>query len=234
MKTATLETEKTGLRGTEAQARTRLLLALWDMGGADIKKGELMARVVARPKEKTSSYQPILSQLEKEQAIAISGKRIQVISLSNKGMQLLDQGLKNAEFTFDASIGARTANALLKWIRASNDSAVRIAETNGNGSNGKVKAEISSYDEFKTEALKMFEELNKGCNYSGLVPIWHMRQEMGNCIGRTEFNNWIMNMQADQLFYLQTGEAIGATEEQKRNSIESEIRGLLFYISQPT
>ncbi len=41
-------------------------------------------------------------------------------------------------------------------------------------------------------------------------------------------------MQAEQLFDLQSGEARGATEEQKQDSIYSDIRGLLFYASQPS
>jgi hypothetical protein len=41
----------------------------------------------------------------------------------------------------------------------------------------------------------------------------------------------MMEMQAEQEFYLQTGEAREATEDQKRDSITNEIRGLLFYAS---
>jgi hypothetical protein len=36
------------------------------------------------------------------------------------------------------------------------------------------------------------------------------------------------------LLYLQSGEHRGATDKQKRESIDSEIRGLLFYASQPS
>jgi hypothetical protein len=45
----------------QTQAKTRLLLALWDMGepGSEIKKGDLMRRVV-KTGEKAISYQPIL------------------------------------------------------------------------------------------------------------------------------------------------------------------------------
>ncbi len=44
----------------------------------------------------------------------------------------------------------------------------------------------------------------------------------------------MMEMQAEQLFYLQSGEARGATEDQKRDSITDEVRGLLFFASQPS
>jgi hypothetical protein len=93
---------------------------------------------------------------------------------------------------------------------------------------------IASYKEFKSEVLPLFEKLNKSYNYSGLVPIWHLRQALGTRIGREEFNNWMMEMQAEQLFYLQSGEARGATEDQKRDSITDDVRGLLFFASQPS
>jgi hypothetical protein len=80
----------------------------------------------------------------------------------------------------------------------------------------------------------MFEKLNKTHNYSGLVPIWHLRRELEERVSREEFNNWMMEMQAEQLFYLQSGEARGATEDQKRNSITDEVRGLLFFASKPS
>ncbi|MFM6308725.1 MAG: hypothetical protein ACKPGB_10710, partial [Dolichospermum sp.] len=64
-------------------------------------------------------------------------------------------------------------------------------------------------------------------------PIWQIRKEVGNRLQRDQFNTWIMDMQAEQLLYLQSGEARGATEEQKQDSINSEIRGLLFFASKP-
>jgi hypothetical protein len=93
---------------------------------------------------------------------------------------------------------------------------------------------IASYDEFKPEVLALFEKLDKSYNYSGLVPIWHLRQALETRLAREEFNNWMMEMQAEQLFYLQSGEARGATDNQKRDSITDEVRGLLFFASQPS
>jgi hypothetical protein len=80
----------------------------------------------------------------------------------------------------------------------------------------------------------LFEKLDKSYNYSGLVPIWHLRRELGERIGRDEFTNWMMQMQGEQLFYLQSGEARGATDDQKRDSITDDVRGLLFFASQPS
>jgi hypothetical protein len=92
---------------------------------------------------------------------------------------------------------------------------------------------IGSYEEFKSEILNLFEKLDKTYNHAGLVPIWQIRQELGNRVERDQFNDWMMNTQAEQLLYLQSGEARGATEDQKRDSINSEVRGLLFFASKP-
>ena len=70
---ATAKSTVQGLQGSEFLAKTRLLLALWDMGGfeKEVKKSELTARII-RTKEKAADYQGIFAQLEKEEAIALS------------------------------------------------------------------------------------------------------------------------------------------------------------------
>ncbi|HLO51386.1 MAG TPA: hypothetical protein VK211_23430 [Kamptonema sp.] len=98
---------------------------------------------------------------------------------------------------------------------------------------GKAQS-IESYDDFKKTANNTYENLNKSYNYGGLVPIWHLRKEIGEQVKREEFNDWIMKMQTDRSFYLQSGEARGATKEQKENSITDDIRGLLFFASRPS
>ncbi|MGJ5675705.1 MAG: hypothetical protein ACR9NN_19165 [Nostochopsis sp.] len=207
------------------QAQTRILLALWDLGEQkqEVKRTEVVDRA-KRSSEKSGDYKRILQELEKVGVIKIAKKnKAETVFLTNKGLQMLDEGLKNPEFKYESNIGAKTANALLKWIREMDGKA---AKTENNA--------IASYDEFKSEALTLFDKLDKGYSYSGLVPIWHLRREMGQRVERDQFTNWMMEMQAEKLLYLQSGEARGATEEQKEASINSEIRGLLFYASQPS
>ena len=57
--------KKTGLKGTEAQIKTRTLLALWDLGAAkaEVKKGELTKRV-QRTNEKAGDYKSVFEQLQ--------------------------------------------------------------------------------------------------------------------------------------------------------------------------
>lgn len=211
---------------TDELAKTiRLLLALWDLGGvgSEVKQGELTKRIVQKGQKK-ADYKKVLDELEADKAIVATKT---TLSLSEKGLELLNYNLINSDFAFSSQVGAKTANALLRIMRTMGEAGSKSEK------NGKAE-EITSYDAFKVEAFKVFTELDKGYNYAGLVPIWHIRQVMGDSVKRTDFNDWIMQMQAEKAFYLQAGEAIGATEEQKQNSIESEIRGLLFYAGQPS
>lgn len=209
----------------ETQLKTRLLLALWDLGGTkqEVKKGELNKRIVTKDK-KVADYQSIFKELEKQGAIAISKKGYSLVS--PVGLEVLGEGLTSPEFRFEGTIvGTWVANALLKWISQMNGAVTASVSANG------VKSEMKSYDEFKSEVFDLFEKVDATNSYSGLVPIWHLRRELGERVSSENFNNWMMAMQGDQLFYLQSGEARGATDDQKRDSINSDIRGLLFFAS---
>ncbi|MEH2058838.1 MAG: hypothetical protein V7K97_22325 [Nostoc sp.] len=211
-----------------AQTRTRLLLALWNLGGTqqEVNKRQLHDRIISKG-QKVADYQGIFEELQNQGAIAISKKGYSLTS--GKGLEVLGEGLRSGDFKFEGTIvGTWAANALVRWI-SQIDVAVAGADVLVNG-----KSAIASYDEFKPEILDLFDTLNTTSSYSGLVPIWHLRQTLGKRVSLDNFNNWMMAMQSEQLFYLQSGEARGATEEQKRNSINSDIRGLLFFASKPS
>ena len=201
----------------------RLLLVLWFLGGKEVNQGEITKRIKGR-NEKSSDCEKFFTQLEKEEAIEVVKKKV---SITDKGIEQLGQGLKTSDLAIEGTIvGSWMAKALLKWIQQS-ELTVNGATTNGKAAH----SAIASYETFKPEALSLFEKLDKGYNYGGLVPIWHLCRELGDRVGREEFSDWMMEMQAEQEFYLQTGEAREATEDQKRDSITNEIRGLLFYAS---
>jgi len=218
----------------DAKAKVRVLLNLWDLGGGKmmVKKGDLTKRIV-RTNETSQRYVGVLGELQESGAIEYSlVNRVTLVQLSAKGKEVLAQGLKSRDslFEFDGSqIGTRLGNSLLKWIRHQ-DGAASVAVEKGKADVGA----IASYDDFKSQALALFEKLDKGYNYMGLVPIWHLRRELGEQVSRETFKDLIMQMQADRLFYLQSGEARGATDEQKQDSISDDIRGLLFFASKPS
>ncbi|MEG4073109.1 hypothetical protein QUA30_10495 [Microcoleus sp. Pol14C2] len=218
----------------DAKAKVRVLLNLWDLSGGKmkVKKGELTKRIV-RTNETSQRYVEVLGELQATGAIEYSlVNRVTLVELTAKGKEVLAQGLKSKDslFEFDGSqIGTRLGNSLLKWIRHQ-DGAASVRVEKGKAEVGT----IASYDDFKSQALALFEKLDKGYNYMGLVPIWHLRRELGEQVSRENFKDLIMQMQADRLFYLQSGEARGATDEQKQDSISDDIRGLLFFASKPS
>lgn len=215
-------------------AKTRLLLALWELGANEQKvaKGKLGKRVVSKG-QKITDYQGILEDLQEQGAITIlkKGSAISYTLNSPIGLDVLGAGLRSDEFEFESgkTIGTWVANALLRWFR---QVGVVVNKTVVLDNGVKVEV-IASYEEFKLEILGLFDKLDKSYSHAGLVPIWQIRKEVGNRLQRDQFNTWIMDMQAEQLLYLQSGEARGATEEQKQDSINSEIRGLLFFASKP-
>ena len=210
----------------EAQAQTRLLLYLWDMGGTEeeVNQGELTRRL-KRGKEKSAEYSGVFEQLDKAGAITVTRKGNSAkVSLTNQGMQRLGEGLKSPEFQFEGNqVGSRVANALLKWLRHS-DGAVSV-------SNGKAPAaeKIASYKKFKQVALDVYERLNRDYNLDDLVPIYRMRREMGDRVTRSQFNEWLLEMQANEIFQLMGGEMSDITSDKRNDSIAIPGGGFRYY-----
>src|SRR5919202_459046 len=197
----------------ENQAITRLLLALWDMGGAKtpVKKGKLAERI-KRKTEKSEPYQKVFEQLEKSGAIAITTKnRVVSVSLTDKGIEVLGSGLKSPDFQYDAGVGAKTANALLNWIREmETQSNGAFPATKGKRSENALAKDadrlIASYEEFKPVALEVYDRLNRDYNLDDLVPIYRIRREIGDRVTRSQFNEWLLEMQANDILQLIGGE----------------------------
>lgn len=211
------------LRGTEAQAKTRLLLTLWEMSSAQtaVKKTDLTKRL-QRKDEKASDYQPILAALEQNGAIALKDKFVQ---LNAKGQQLLAEGLRAESFEFDTSIGAKTANALLKWIRVN----CATSATNGNGK----KNSIASYEEFKPVALEVYDRLNRDFNLDNLVPIYRIRREIGERVERAQFSEWMFMMQSDDLFKLLEENVEDDAMDKVQDSLTNRMGKLRCYAKRP-
>ncbi|MDY6897853.1 MAG: hypothetical protein SWZ49_07200 [Cyanobacteriota bacterium] len=220
------------------QAKTRLLLALLE-AQEPLKKSQLNSRVVPK-KEKVKDYQSVFNELQEFGAIKKSKQGYSLVL--PKGLELLDESLKTRDFVFEGTIvGTWAANALLKFINenSENHKCLNVDSQllnntkifNKNEVLDKQQEHIESYGEFESQVLSLFEKLDKSYNYSGLVPIWHLRRELSKQVSPEKFNDWMMQMQASQLLYLQSGEARGASEDEKQDSIHSEIRGLLFFAS---
>ncbi|MFN6498970.1 MAG: hypothetical protein RMX65_018495 [Nostoc sp. DedQUE01] len=207
-----------------AQTRTRVLLALWDLGGIQqqVSKGLLTKRIVSKTK-KVADYQGIFEELQKQGAIAISKKGYSLIF--PKGLEVLGEGLRSGDFKFEGTIvGTWAANALIKWI-SQIDVAVASADVSVNGKNGA----IASYDEFKSAALAVYDKLNYEYNFNHLVPIYRIRREIGDRVSRTEFNDWLLETQADDILQLQGGTVEDNAPDKIEDSITTVLDGLRCY-----
>lgn len=222
-----------GLRGTEAQAKTRILLALWDLGGTEtkVKKSDLTDRV-KRKGEKVGNYHSVFDQLEKEGAIAIANNKA---SLSMpRGLETLANGLKSSELKFESSVvSAKTVNALLKWIQRIG---IESASVKANGSittpmtlAEPSKPKLNSYNEFKKVVLEVYNRLNRDYNLDDLVPIYRIRREVGDRVTRPKFNEWLLEMQADDILQLQGGSVEDSAPDKIEDSIKTEVSGLRCY-----
>lgn len=205
------------------QTTTRLLLALWDLGGTqqEVLKGQLTKRIVAKGK-KAADYQGVFEELQKQGAIIISKKGYTLTSPT--GLEVLGEGLRSGEFKFEGTIvGTWAANALVKWICQINVAVVGTsAPVNG-------KSAIASYDEFKSVALEVYDKLNQNYNLDDLVPIYRIRREIGDRISREHFNAWLLEMQANDILQLMAGEMRDITPDKRDDSITIPGGGLRYY-----
>jgi hypothetical protein len=203
----------------ESNAKTRLLLALWDMGGleAAVNKGGLTERV-KRGKEKSGEYAPYLEALAEQGAIALitKGRNTQIL-MTELGKQSLGAGLIGDDFAFGGNqVGSRVPNALLKWIRQMGDLAPAASST----------PKISSYDEFKSVALETYDQLNRDYNLDNLVPIYRIRREIGDRVERSQFNDWLLEMQTNDILQLQGGGVEDDAPDKLEDSILTKVSGL--------
>ena len=203
----------------DAKAKVRVLLNLWDLGGDKmmVKKGDLTKRIV-RTNETSERYRGVLGELQEAGAIVYSlSNRVTLVELSARGKEVLADGLKSRDslFEFDGSqIGTRLGNALLKWIRHQ-DGAAGVGVEAGKGDVGA----IASYEEFKAVALDVYDSLNRDYNLDDLVPIYRMRRVIGERLGRSQFNEWLLEMQANDIFQLMSGEIPDITPDKREDSI---------------
>jgi len=214
----------------DAKAKVRVLLNLWDLGGGKmmVKKGDLTKRIV-RTNETSVRYRDVLGELQEAGAIVYSlVNRVTLVELSARGKEVLADGLKSRDslFEFDGSqIGTRLGNALLKWIRHQDGAAV-VAVEKGKGDAGA----IASYDDFKAVAIDVYDSLNRDYNLDDLVPIYRMRRAIGERVGRSEFNEWLLEMQATDLIQLIGGEMTDISADKAEDSIKTALGALRYYV----
>jgi hypothetical protein len=86
---------------------------------------------------------------------------------------------------------------------------------NGNGK----KSAIASYEDFKPVALEVYDRLNRDFNLDNLVAIYRIRREIGERVERSHFNEWLLEMQANDVLQLLDKSHDRSSFNSPRNSI---------------
>ena len=205
----------------------RLLLNLWDLGEGQgmVNKGKLL-RSASKDKNKAIACKNALLSLIDSGTIAVSKeKRTEKYSLSDTGLQKLVGGLRSPDFGFEgASVGSRLANAALKLVHQNKGQSVSIESA----------PKISTYDEFKVVALETYERINFEFNHNNFVPIYKIRRSIGDLVTRSEFNEWLIKMQAEDILLLQESGVEDSSPDKLQDSVSTPISGLRCYATKKT
>lgn len=209
---------------TPLYAETRVLLGLVGAGEEQISPSNFLP--------KGSQYKEALVQLTESDCLSetLKGKRYKKYSLTSQGKQKLAENLANPELTFFSVLGPKTTNALLKVFRkqavgtsASTHSESVNVNINGNGH------PISSYEDFSEITLKTYEQLNDAYQFEDLVPIYRIRRTIGKQVSREQFNDWLLEMQANDQLQLIGGEMPELTPDKAEDSIKTSLGGIRYY-----
>jgi hypothetical protein len=207
---------------SKVNTEIRLLLNLWGLGNGQglVKKSELLRPY--KGKEKKAVYEVSLNDLADRGAIALTmDKKVPKLSLTDAGSQQLANGLLSSDFGFEGQlVGSRLANAALRWFRQYQGVAVSVDA---------IAPKISTYDEFKAVALETYDQLNRDYNFDNLVPIYRIRRAIGERVTRSQFNDWMLELQSKEIFQFITGRVTDLTPDKEQDSITTELGGLRYY-----
>ena len=212
---------------TAVYTEIRLLLTLWNLGeGKGLVKRSVLLRSTCKGKEKATIHNDFLLKLQEDGAIAITDEKVVKVSLTDAGLQRLAAGMLADDFAFEGQlVGRRLANAGLKWFRENHGLVVDenvVVESAVTESAPK----ISSYDEFKVVALETYDQLNRDYNFDNLVPIYRIRRAIGEQVTRSQFSDWLLEMQSNDVFLLQDGTIEDGAPDKLRDSVSTPISGL--------
>jgi hypothetical protein len=170
-------------------AQTRLLLALWDLGA-----GEQKVTKGQLSKRIVSKGQRMTDYQQIIEHLEADG----AITTTKKGATV--------SYTITTPVGINILrNGLFnKEIKASEST------------NSKL---IDSYEEFKSVLLEVYILLDNQYNFDNLVPIYRLRREIGKRVERVKFNQWLVEMQADDILQLISGEIPDFTTDKQEDSI---------------
>ena len=204
----------------------RFLLVLWELREASIRKGGEVSigkgKVNERFSGKRAEATAACANLVTVGAVEVSANG-KTLTLTEAGKTLLSESLAGGGFKFSAQIGAKMANALLEWFRSNSvTSAEPVAKAEG--------STIGSYEAFKVVALETFDRLNRDFNMDNLVPIYRIRREIGERVERSEFSEWLFEMQSEDIFQLLESSVEDCTSDKLEDSVTTKLGKLRCYV----
>lgn len=128
------------------------------------------------------------------------------------------------DFQYKGTISEKEANELLKQVREWKSAAASATSTTN-----KAARPIKKYDDFEKEISSVYNRLNRDYNMDDLVPIYRIRQELGDRVSRSQFNNWMLDMQAKDKLLLMGGEVRDATPSRVADSIMPPVGNLRYF-----
>ena len=205
---------------TSLYAETRVLLGLLGAGGKEISMSNFMPT--------GDPYKKALAQLLEEDYLSetLKSKRYKKYSLTSRGKQKLAENLTNEELVFFSNLGSKTTNALLKIFRECKGPVATSPQNDRTNSN---ELHISSYEDFSEATLTTYEQLNNAYQFEDLVPIYRIRRELGEQVSREQFNDWLLEMQANDELQLIGGEMPELTPDKAEDSIKTSLGGIRYY-----
>jgi hypothetical protein len=78
-------------------------------------------------------------------------------------------------------------------------------------------------------ASETYDQLNREFNFDNLVPIYRIRRAIGERVTRSQFNEWLIKMQADNIFLLQESGVEDSARDKLEDSVSTPISGLRCY-----
>lgn len=209
---------------TPAQyTKTIILLGLWDLHGLNVPIARSkVLNLVKRKGDTISNYTNVITDLLQDKLIEASGSPYQPKwLLTQDGLEALRTGLLDREFGFEGiNLRVKTANALLKWIRATDDpSTIQSIQP----------STILSYELFKTKALEIFDRLNSDFNLDNFIPIYRIRREIGNQVERSNFSSWLLKMQSEDILQLLEGSIEDSSSDKVEDSVRTPLGKLRCY-----
>jgi hypothetical protein len=198
----------------------RLLLALFHLGEHNISKSQWL-NLFKQKSEKIKDMQPLVTSLEQEGAIKIdASKSIQKVSLLLEGKTKLRDGLINNQLSFSGNVvSTKFVKALLQWMQSENMK-INIPTD---------APKLNSYAEFKQRIMQIYEKLNSDYKFGDLVPIYRIRRQIGEAVERHKFDEWLLEMQADDILQLLEGSVEDSASDKLADSIRTPLSGLRCY-----